>query len=149
NWATGGSTFGDLGHQRALGTDPDLQMRKENTMPHRNKKGGNGERMGERTGEQTQSGVMESRDKGEGTESSRLPIEKGRHPLTRLRDEIGSLFDRFFGSWSMPWEWGLGSDRFWGLDVQDEEKEIVVRAEAPGFDPKDFNIQISGNTLAV
>jgi HSP20 family protein len=67
----------------------------------------------------------------------------------RLREEVGSLFDRFFGSWSMPWEWGLGSDRFWGLDVQDEDKDIVVRAEAPGFEAGDFDIQISDNTLSI
>src|SRR5207237_10479031 len=103
-------------------------------MVQKNKKEGNGSRL--------PGSVMENggRGKTEGGE---------RHPLTRLRDEVSSLFDRFFGSWSMPWEWGMGSDRFWGVDVLDEDKDIVVRAEAPGFDAKDFDIHISDNTLSM
>jgi HSP20 family molecular chaperone IbpA len=32
---------------------------------------------------------------------------------------------------------------------QEADDEIVVRAEAPGFEPKDFDIHISGNTLTI
>ena len=35
------------------------------------------------------------------------------------------------------------------MDVEEADNEIVVRAEAPGFEPKDFDIHISGNTLTV
>jgi HSP20 family protein len=104
-------------------------------MTQKGKKEGNGSRM--------PSSAMEKTGRhGETGETSR-------HPLTRLRDEVSTLFDRFFGSWSMPWEWGMGSDRFWGVEVLDEDKDIVVRAEAPGFEPKDFDIHISDNTLSM
>jgi HSP20 family protein len=79
------------------------------------------------------------------------------NPLTGFREEVNSLFDRFFRDrpdfdhlWK-GWpalkgeDWSLG----WGLDVDDREKEIVVRAEVPGFDPKDFDVQVSGNRLLI
>ena len=36
-----------------------------------------------------------------------------------------------------------------GVNVEDNDKEILVRAEAPGFEPKDFDIQVHGNVLTV
>jgi len=71
------------------------------------------------------------------------------HPLSRLRDEIDSLFGRFFGGWSAPLDWGQGQQRFWDMDVQETDREILVRAEAPGFEAKDFDIHVSGNTLTI
>jgi HSP20 family protein len=53
------------------------------------------------------------------------------------------------GTWSGSLEWGLGADRFWGLEVRDEDRDIVVAAEAPGFEPKDFDIQVTDNTLSI
>ncbi|MBN1909605.1 MAG: Hsp20/alpha crystallin family protein [Pirellulales bacterium] len=79
------------------------------------------------------------------------------NPLARLREEMDALFDRFFREgpafkglgkdWPALREdnWSLG----WGLDVDDRNNDIVVRAEAPGFDPEDFDVQISGNHLIV
>ena len=37
----------------------------------------------------------------------------------------------------------------WGLDVDDKENEIVVRADAPGFEPDDFNVEIVGDNLVL
>jgi HSP20 family protein len=71
------------------------------------------------------------------------------HPLTRLREEIDSLFDRFFRGWPTLSEWSWGPERFGNVDVEETDKEIVVRAEAPGFEPQDFDIHISGNTLMI
>lgn len=78
-------------------------------------------------------------------------------PLVRFRQEVDALFDRFFREgpnldriWK-GWpartgeDWSLG----WGFDVDDRPKEIVVRAEAPGFDPQDFDVHVSGNRLVI
>jgi len=65
------------------------------------------------------------------------------NPLTVFRDEMDSLFNRFLGHWPVAFERG------WGMDVDEADHEIVVRAEAPGFDPKDFEIHVSGNTLMI
>jgi hypothetical protein len=125
----------------------------DDEMAQRNKRtGGNGSRIQSSALKETERDMGDKGDMGEEgelMESKKEGDEGGRNPLVRLRDEIGSIMDRFFGSWSMPWEWGLGSARFWGLDVQDKDKDIVVRAEAPGFDAGDFDIHISDNTLSV
>ncbi len=73
----------------------------------------------------------------------------GEHPLRRLREEMDSLFDRFFGATERnPGAAGLPS-RMWDIDVQEADNEIVVRAEAPGFEPQDFDVHVSGNTLTI
>jgi HSP20 family protein len=56
-----------------------------------------------------------------------------------LRQEMDELFHRFFGS--AP---GNGSDAMqaWApsVDVEETDKEIVVKADLPGVDPKDIDI---------
>jgi len=77
------------------------------------------------------------------------------HPLARFREEVDSLFDRFLRQWpevGEPWKgWPALSDRpselGWGFDVDDRENEIVVRAEAPGFEPKEFDVRVSSGHL--
>jgi HSP20 family protein len=85
----------------------------------------------------------------ERNQQSHMPAQRQEHPLMRLRDEMDSLFDRFFGRWPAIAEWGAAPNRFWDVDVQENDKEIMVRAEAPGFEAKDFEIDISGNTLRI
>ena len=112
-------------------------------MAHRNKtKDGNGARTQEQTTENRNLPMPRP-------ESSRLPAPMGGHPLGRLRDEIDSLFDRFFNAWPAPPKWSLGADRFWDMDVEETDKEIVVRAEVPGFEANDFDIHIDGNLLTI
>jgi HSP20 family protein len=102
-----------------------------------------------------------AKEQGQTTGSSNVPAriaERSRplahggeafHPLRRLREEIDTLFDRFFGDWPAPREAGFGLERFWDVNVEDTDKEIRVRAEAPGFEPKDFDINVSGNVLTI
>jgi HSP20 family protein len=82
-------------------------------------------------------------------ERSSMPSMRGEHPLSRLHDEMDALFHRFFGYWPSAWEPMRVPERFWDVDVQEDDKEIVVRTEAPGFEPKDFDIHLSGNTLTI
>jgi HSP20 family protein len=56
------------------------------------------------------------------------------------------LFDRFFQGWPQLWR-GLDKDWRWGLDVKEEPGKITVEAEAPGFEPGDFDLQIRGRQL--
>jgi len=69
--------------------------------------------------------------------------------LARFREDFGSLLDRFYDSAPSIWDdlnqWDVG----WGCDVEDTDKEIVVRAEAPGFQPDEIEVQMSGNRLVV
>jgi len=72
----------------------------------------------------------------------------GFEPLHRLREEFNRLFDRFGAGWLSPWE-GSGRSGHWELDVQEDDGSVVVRAEAPGFEPSDFDIQVRGDHLVL
>jgi HSP20 family protein len=92
----------------------------------------------------------ERRHESAGERQEQQPLARGmRHPLVRLRDDFQSLFDRLLGGWAGPIDWMRGPERFWDLDVHDTDKEMVVRAEAPGFEPDDFTIDLCGHTLTI
>ena len=57
-----------------------------------------------------------------------------------LAQYIDSIFNRLPGG-------GLSAG--WGCDLEDSDQEIVVRAEAPGFEPDEIEIKMSGNQLVM
>jgi HSP20 family protein len=66
--------------------------------------------------------------------------------LSRMRAE----FDRLLEEMASRWPTLLESNGWrWGLDVEDQDDAVVVRAEAPGFEPGDFDVEISGNRLTL
>lgn len=84
------------------------------------------------------------RNKSERTNGSH-PVEMG---LARLRNEMDDLFERFFGDpfdVSLPFSGGRGMR----LDLAESESEVVVKAELPGVDPKDVEINVTGNVLTL
>jgi HSP20 family protein len=61
---------------------------------------------------------------------------------------MDALFDQFLSPWpSLQTEFGSG--RFWGLEMEEKDGEVVVKAEAPGFEADDFDVQVSGNVLTI
>jgi HSP20 family protein len=75
-----------------------------------------------------------------------LPSREFPFLLGRLRDEFDQMFERFGRGWPSLWE---GNGWRWDIDVQEEENQIVVRAEAPGFEPKDFDLQVRDHELVL
>ena len=83
-------------------------------------------------------------------ESHRVPV-RGElttpmsNEIARLRDEFDSMLDRFWNGnlWEDFDRWNIG----WGCEMEDSDKEVVVRAEAPGFKPYEIDIQLSGDRL--
>jgi HSP20 family protein len=67
--------------------------------------------------------------------------------LGRMRDEFDRLMERFSRQW--PALWGAGEGWRWGVEVEDEDDKVVVRAEAPGFEPGDFDVQVSDDRLVL
>jgi HSP20 family protein len=67
------------------------------------------------------------------------------HPLSLFRSEIDRVFDRFFGIWPTL-EASFGG---LGLDLEEGEADVIVRIDAPGFEPEDFDIQVSGEMLRI
>ena len=91
-----------------------------------------------------------------------MPWKKKDHALVRggegssalglFRSEMDRLMDRFFSDpWSMFDHDVLRSDTGWApsFEVVDGDKEVTVRAEIPGVDPKDVEITVLGNVLTV
>ncbi len=87
--------------------------------------------------------------KGQG---GRLP-SRYQDPFQSFRTEMDRLFDSFLGG--VPSLAGLGR-RFAEtqvmtptLDVKENEKEIIVKADLPGMDEKDINLTIHNGVLSL
>lgn len=87
-------------------------------------------------------------------DKSHLPAtrEDLEDPFARFRREIGRMFDDFFGSrqlgmraWSPGSQGGISPN----IDVADAEKELVITAELPGLDEKDFEVTLAGDVLTI
>jgi HSP20 family protein len=77
---------------------------------------------------------------------------EGSSALGLFRSEMNRLMDRFFENpWNLLDEDLLPSGSGWApsFDVTDGEKEVTVRAEIPGVDPKDVEVTVSGSMLTV
>ena len=69
-------------------------------------------------------------------------------PFVAFRRDIDRMFDDFFG--------GRGLAPFGGsnaitptVDVADNDKELVITAELPGLDEKDFEVTLAGDVLTI
>lgn len=67
--------------------------------------------------------------------------------LTEFRREIDDLFSQFFGkSGSISYFPGGFNPPF---DISETDQEILVKAELPGIDPKEIEVNITGSTLLI
>jgi len=67
--------------------------------------------------------------------------------LRNFRDQFDRLFDQFFGGWDLGF-----SSRFhqnWDLKMHEADDAVTIRAEAPGFEPDDFDIHVRGDNLVL
>jgi HSP20 family protein len=72
--------------------------------------------------------------------------------LPRLRAEFDELFDRFFRDpWGLELADWFGGEGAWGprLDLSESDKEVTIRAELPGIEPDDVEINVTGNVLTL
>jgi HSP20 family protein len=67
--------------------------------------------------------------------------------LTRMRDEFARLCDCLCRTSPRGTE-GNGGWR-WGLDMEEKDDAIVVRAEAPGFAPEEIEVEAADARLVV
>lgn len=75
------------------------------------------------------------------------------HPtraLTSLQDEFNRLFNDFFNRTMdvSPWL-GLEKRPSLSLDIAETDDEVIVTAEVPGVDPKEVDISLRDNVLAI
>jgi HSP20 family protein len=74
---------------------------------------------------------------------------RSQHPVDQFRGQFDRLFDRFFGGWPMPFEQEMGEMRMWDFNVKEDDKEITVRAEVPGFDENELDVQLHNDVLTI
>jgi HSP20 family protein len=75
-------------------------------------------------------------------------VPRNASPFALLHQEFDSLFDRVFGNWLSPFQddWSTPG---WGLYMKDTGTDYVVKAEAPGFEPGEFDVHVTGNQLHI
>lgn len=76
-------------------------------------------------------------------------VPAGEYPrfLARMREGMDRLFERFAAN--LPALEKESGGWKWEVDVKDEPNAVLIRAEAPGFEPADFDIQVRGNQLVL
>jgi HSP20 family protein len=72
-------------------------------------------------------------------------------PFTSFRREVDRMFDDFFrsaGQGLQPWNagWQTMAPR---IDISDADKELLITAEMPGLDEKDFEVTLAGDLLTI
>ncbi len=72
-------------------------------------------------------------------------------PLFALRSEVDRLFDSYLREPLSSLDLSLWRSGKWSpaVDVAENDKELTVRAELPGIDPKDLDVSVSGNQLVL
>lgn len=66
-----------------------------------------------------------------------------------FRREMDSLLEHFFSGSLTPAGQEGGNQRFWGLTLNQEGNEVIVRAEVPGFEDKDLDVQLNDDVLTI
>jgi HSP20 family protein len=71
-------------------------------------------------------------------------------PFAAFRREVDRVFDDVFNGLApralRPWNGGVVSP---SIDVADEDNALVVTAELPGLDEKDFEVTLAGDVLTI
>jgi HSP20 family protein len=69
--------------------------------------------------------------------------------MGRLQQDFDTLINRLWSSWLAPFDQDAGSLRLWDFDVSENDKEYVVRAEVPGFEENELNVQFNNDVLTI
>lgn len=68
--------------------------------------------------------------------------------VRRMQSEFDELFERFAREWPIA-AGGFGKGWHWGINAEDKDDRVVVRAEAPGFEAGDFDVRVSSDRLVL
>lgn len=68
--------------------------------------------------------------------------------LNRLRHEFDDLWNKFYNEVPALWN-AERADLRWSFDVDDTPDAYVIKAEAPGFEANDFNVELRGDNLVL
>jgi HSP20 family protein len=94
---------------------------------------------------------------------AQLPAQRGGHggrlvprredPFRLFRRDFDTLFSMLLGGGHplsrMPFDQDMEQLRVWDFDVRETDKEIVVRAELPGFAENELDVQLDNDMLTI
>jgi HSP20 family protein len=66
-----------------------------------------------------------------------------------FRRELDRMTERFFGEPFGRWAFGEGKEWVPSVDVEGNEKEVVVKADLPGVEPKDIEVSVVGDVMTL
>ncbi len=80
---------------------------------------------------------------GKHQSDSEMMEADSKNELAQFRANFDRMLSNLWrGDWDDAWNG-------WGCEVQDAENEIVVRAEAPGFEPEEIDVRLSAGRLVI
>lgn len=88
------------------------------------------------------------RKESEGNGGELSPIRDFPSLMRRMQSDFDELVDRFARYWPVSLKEFEKKWR-WGLEVDDQEDAVVVRAEAPGFEASDFDVRVEDDRLVL
>jgi HSP20 family protein len=77
------------------------------------------------------------------------PARKELEPLASLRHGIDRLFEEFFGTFGASRSGELGAAYAPPIDLKENEKEFILRAELPGLHKEDLEIDITSESVSL
>ena len=82
---------------------------------------------------------------GNGNLAGRVP-----QPLPSLQREIQRVFENAWGAFAAGKFPSFGMIPAWpAIDVTEDDKTVTLRADIPGIDPKDLDVEVSGSALTI
>jgi HSP20 family protein len=86
-----------------------------------------------------------------GKSQSPVPREEPHDPFLSFRRAVDRMFDDFFNGFGRSVGSPIASygSTMPSIDMTENDKEIVVTAEMPGLDEKDFEVTVSGDLLTL
>jgi HSP20 family protein len=86
------------------------------------------------------------------TNQSDANLDSYSDPFVSFRREVDRMFDDFFTATNrrglQPWNAGWQAITPW-IDIFEADKELVITAEVPGLDEKDFEVTLVGDLLTI
>lgn len=72
-------------------------------------------------------------------------------PFFRDMEGMTDRFNRFFGSWTPPYETQMLTKTEWvpAVDIQERSEEYVVKTELPEVEKKDVKVTVEENLLTI
>ena len=98
---------------------------------------------------------LTSRSSGYGGRGAGLSSYGGRDPFSLFRREMDQLFDDFFApgetrTFAAARPAAAAMALAWpSIEVEDKDDAYVIRAEVPGVDPKDIELDLRDNALTI